>query len=50
VALSFIVNRPPEEPGFRLVRGEESGRRIRYTTESYAVQHGPEGERYGPAE
>jgi ribulose-bisphosphate carboxylase small chain len=50
VALSFIANRPPEEPGFRLVRAEEEGRRIRYTTESYAVQYGPEGERYGPAQ
>lgn len=29
--LSFIVNRPPEEPGFGLVRQETAGRRIRYT-------------------
>jgi ribulose-bisphosphate carboxylase small chain len=36
--LSFIVNRPAEEPGFLLARHEVSGRRIQYTLESYAVQ------------
>lgn len=46
VVMSFIVNRPPHEPGFRLVRQEIDGRRIRYTTESYAVDANPEGERY----
>jgi ribulose-bisphosphate carboxylase small chain len=46
VALSFIVQRPAEEPGFRLVRQEGPGRQIRYTTESYAVARGPEGDRY----
>jgi ribulose-bisphosphate carboxylase small chain len=46
VVLSFIVNRPPEEPGFRLVRTEEPGRTIRYGIESYAVQAKPEGARY----
>ncbi|MBS0444328.1 MAG: ribulose bisphosphate carboxylase small subunit [Proteobacteria bacterium] len=46
VVLSFIVNRPDEEPGFRLVRGETDGRMIRYTTESYAAQARPEGARY----
>lgn len=46
VVMSFIVNRPPHEPGFRLVRQEIDGRRIRYTTESYAVYAKPEGERY----
>jgi ribulose-bisphosphate carboxylase small chain len=30
-ALSFIVGRPPCEPGFRLERNESSDRRIRYT-------------------
>jgi len=45
VVLSFIVNRPPKEPGFRLVRTEEGGRTIRYRIESYAVQS-PEGSRY----
>ena len=45
-AMSFIVNRPQDEPGFRLVRQEGAGRRIRYTTESYAVAKNPEGDRY----
>lgn len=47
VRLSFIVNRPEHEPGFRLVRQEVDGRQIRYTVESYAVTGNPEGERYG---
>ena len=46
VVMSFIVNRPKNEPGFRLVRSEEPGRTIRYTIESYAVQRAPEGSRY----
>jgi len=45
VALSFIVNRPAHEPGFRLDRQEVEGRSIRYTIHSYAVDK-PEGERY----
>jgi ribulose-bisphosphate carboxylase small chain len=44
--LSFIVNRPTEEPGFLLKRHEADGRRIQYTIESYATQS-PEGQRYG---
>ena len=43
--LSFIVNRPNEEPGFALERQETRGRNIRYTTRSYAARN-PEGERY----
>jgi ribulose-bisphosphate carboxylase small chain len=31
VRLSFIVNRPAEEPRFGLVRQEAAGRNIRYT-------------------
>ena len=46
VVLSFIVNRPSEEPGFRLIRTEEPGRTLRYSIESYAVQAKPEGARY----
>jgi ribulose-bisphosphate carboxylase small chain len=46
VVLSFIINRPAVEPGFRLVRSEEGGRTIRYSIESYAVQQRPEGSRY----
>ncbi|CAN5844355.1 ribulose bisphosphate carboxylase small subunit [soil metagenome] len=45
VRLSFIVNRPENEPGFRLERSESSGRAIRYTTHSYAADK-PEGSRY----
>jgi ribulose-bisphosphate carboxylase small chain len=43
--LSFIVNRPRQEPGFRVVRQEGPGRVVRYTVESYAVDR-PEGRRY----
>ena len=46
VVMSFIVNRPSVEPGFRLIRTEEPGRTIRYSMESYAVQARPEGSRY----
>ncbi|MBP0595647.1 ribulose bisphosphate carboxylase small subunit [Paraburkholderia sp. LEh10] len=46
VVMSFIVNRPAVEPGFRLVRQEDESRRIRYSIESYAAQSRPEGERY----
>jgi ribulose-bisphosphate carboxylase small chain len=45
VVLSFIVNRPTREPGFRLDRQEAPGRGIRYTIHSYAADK-PEGERY----
>jgi len=46
VVMSFIVNRPKAEPGFRLVRTEVPGRTIRYSIESYAVHKAPEGSRY----
>ena len=46
VVMSFIVNRPADEPGFRLVRQEESGRTMRYSIEGYAAQARPEGSRY----
>ena len=46
VRMSFIVNRPANEPGFRLVRIEEGGRNVRYSVESYSVQAHGEGERY----
>lgn len=45
VRLSFIVNRPAEEPGFELIRQELEGRHLRYTLRSYATSR-PEGERY----
>jgi ribulose-bisphosphate carboxylase small chain len=53
-ALSFIVNRPDHEPGFRLERQEKADRQIRYTMHSYATDR-PPGMRYdakgaGPAD
>jgi ribulose-bisphosphate carboxylase small chain len=45
VVLSFIVNRPAAEPGFRLIRTEEPGRTVRYSIESYSVQRAAEGAR-----
>jgi len=43
--MSFLVNRPKNEPGFGLVRQESDGRSINYTIVSYATNR-PEGERY----
>ena len=43
--MSYLVNRPKVEPGFRLKREERNGRSMGYTIESYAVDK-PEGERY----
>jgi ribulose-bisphosphate carboxylase small chain len=43
--LSYIVNRPTNEPGFQLKRNEVGGRAIQYTIESYATEK-PEGSRY----
>jgi ribulose-bisphosphate carboxylase small chain len=45
IRLSFIVNRPASEPGFRLDRREGAGRLMRYSTHSYATER-PAGERY----
>ena len=45
VAMSFIVHRPPNEPGFRLDRQEVQGRSLRYTTHTYATDK-PENNRY----
>jgi ribulose-bisphosphate carboxylase small chain len=45
VRLSFIVNRPADEPGFALEREEGKGRNIRYRLRSYAGVR-PSGERY----
>ena len=44
--LSFIVQRPAYEPGFRLVRQEVAGRKLVYTIEAYAPSQKPEGESY----
>jgi len=43
--LSFIAQRPEEEPGFSLIREEGAGREVRYTLRSYATAR-PEGQRY----
>jgi ribulose-bisphosphate carboxylase small chain len=44
-ALSFIVNRPPIEPGFRLDRIESHDRVVRYRMHPYAAD-APVGLRY----
>jgi len=44
-ALSFIVHRPKDEPGFRLERQEGNDRQMRYTCAAYAADK-PEGQRY----
>ena len=40
-ALSFIVNRPENDPGFGLVRQEVADRQVRYTIHSYATEKAP---------
>jgi ribulose-bisphosphate carboxylase small chain len=44
-ALSFIVQRPADEKGFRLERQESRDRQVRYTLHPYALDR-PTGERY----
>jgi len=43
--LSFIINRPSLEPGFELVRTEDTSRNQKYCFRSYATSK-PEGSRY----
>lgn len=43
--LSFIVQRPGQEPGFMLLREESKGRTQRYTLRAYATGR-PESQRY----
>ena len=45
IAMSFIVQRPADEPGFGLVRQEANGRSLRYTVHGYATDR-PEAQRY----
>ena len=45
VRISFLVNRPKNEEGFRLDRSEAHGRVQRYATRAYATDR-PEGKRY----
>jgi ribulose-bisphosphate carboxylase small chain len=44
-ALSFIVNRPEQEPGFRLERVDQHDRSIEYRLHAYATDV-PAGQRY----
>ena len=46
-AISFIVNRPTNDPGFALVRQEAHDRTIRYALHSYATDK-PKGDRFTP--
>ena len=45
IRLSFIANRPKEEPGFNLEREDVKCRSVRYKISSYSAQK-PEGSRY----
>ena len=45
VAMSLIVNRPKDEPGFGLVRQDGGGRTQRYTVRAYSADR-PESQRY----
>jgi ribulose-bisphosphate carboxylase small chain len=44
--MSFLVNRPKNEPGFELVRSEGAGRKVNYGLHSYATGK-PAAARYG---
>jgi ribulose-bisphosphate carboxylase small chain len=44
-ALQYIVQRPENEPGFRLERQESHDRQLRYTLHPYSLDR-PAGERY----
>lgn len=45
IALSFIVKRPKEEPGFHVERMEYADRQVKYTIRAYATDK-PAGQRY----
>ena len=45
IGLQFIVNRPANEPGFRLDRQEVNDRVIHYSLRPYAIDK-PHGDRY----
>ena len=45
IRLSFITDRPANEPGFMVERQERGGRNMAYTTRAYIADK-PEGERY----
>ncbi|MGH2984770.1 MAG: ribulose bisphosphate carboxylase small subunit [Solirubrobacterales bacterium] len=46
-ALAFIVNRPADEPGFRLDRTDVGDRQMVYRLQPYATLREPVGRRYG---
>ena len=43
IRMSFLVNRPAEEPGFELIRSEGPGRQVGYTIRSYTTAKSREG-------
>ncbi|HEX4766213.1 MAG TPA: ribulose bisphosphate carboxylase small subunit [Lichenihabitans sp.] len=45
IRMSFLVNRPKEEPGFELIRSEGPGRCVNYTIRSYAMARPAEAQR-----
>jgi ribulose-bisphosphate carboxylase small chain len=45
IRMSFIVNRPADEPGFDLLRAEGRGRNVAYALRPYAAAR-PPGQRY----
>jgi ribulose-bisphosphate carboxylase small chain len=45
IAMSLMVQRPDDEPGFGLQRQEAAGRTQRYTVRGYAAER-PESQRY----
>jgi len=45
IRMSFIINRPPNEDGFELVRAEGPARNVNYTIRSYATEK-PTAARY----
>jgi ribulose-bisphosphate carboxylase small chain len=45
IRMAYIVQRPPVEPGFGLIRAEGPGRAMHYTIRGYANAR-PSGERY----
>jgi ribulose-bisphosphate carboxylase small chain len=47
VRLSFLVQRPAKETGFRLERVEAEGRTMRYAVRGYGLDR-PAGQRYAP--
>jgi ribulose-bisphosphate carboxylase small chain len=49
VRVSFLVQRPAREPGFRMQRTEGEGRTIRYSMQPYATDR-PSGQRYSSRE